>query len=120
MHSHLEKSLVKLEETGPNSLKVEFSFPADLSLFEGHFPHYPLLPGIVQIELVRYVLSRHLKSPLFLTKVAKAKFKGQVPPEKKVEVVVTYTEEGEEIQAKGELDTVDGKVSSIVLMLKKH
>ncbi|WP_010298455.1 AMP-dependent ligase [Candidatus Odyssella thessalonicensis] len=33
-----------------NHAKISFKLPADLSYLDGHFPEFPILPGVVQLH----------------------------------------------------------------------
>ncbi|MCL2335351.1 MAG: hypothetical protein FWC57_04740, partial [Endomicrobia bacterium] len=42
--------------------------------FKGHFPRYPLLPGIVQIEIALFCISMRLNKEAKLAEIVKTKF----------------------------------------------
>ncbi len=39
-------------ESTPNSLHARKHLPADLDVFRGHYPHFPVLPGVLQCEAI--------------------------------------------------------------------
>lgn len=60
------------KETGAVTAEVRVD-PAH-RLFNGHFPGSPVLPGVVQIEMVKGALSGALGRELALTEMATCKF----------------------------------------------
>jgi 3-hydroxymyristoyl/3-hydroxydecanoyl-(acyl carrier protein) dehydratase len=59
-------------------------FPRSEPAFEGHFPHAPILPGVVLIDLAVEIASRVLKRPLRLAHLANVKFCSVVEPDQEV------------------------------------
>ncbi|MDP2106940.1 MAG: 3-hydroxyacyl-ACP dehydratase FabZ family protein [Desulfobulbaceae bacterium] len=71
---------------------AEKFFSADFSLYHGHYPNYPITPGVILCEavfqagaaLIAYRLQQEQRSsnglPV-LTRIYIAKFKRQVPPD---------------------------------------
>lgn len=44
--------LDKVVEIDGKSLTAEKSIPTDLDIFQGHYPHYPIMPGVILCEAV--------------------------------------------------------------------
>ena len=74
-------ALGPVERGGDGELSRQFRFPADFVGFAGHFPGFPLLPGIVQLLLAQCVVEDGTGRPQRLGEVNHAKFLEQVPPE---------------------------------------
>lgn len=81
-------SILSLDET---SIVAEKYLSADLPLYQGHYPEYPLTPGVLLCEavfqagaaLVAYRLQQEnclVTGVPVLTRIYSAKFKRQVPP----------------------------------------
>lgn len=69
------------------SVVAELDVDPQLSLFEGHFPSYPVLPGVIVMEALAQAASfcalvgRQTAGTVgFLTGIDKAKFRNQVRP----------------------------------------
>ncbi len=77
--SNAMTSFDRNEESG--SITATFSFPAALPVFDGHFPQMPLLPGVMQIELVRLAVAKALSAPCAIARIKKVKFANPVHPE---------------------------------------
>ena len=71
-----EKVLEKTE----NSVTIEFSVPGSSHYFDGHFPGYPILPAVAQMEIVVRFASRYLKTSIALSEIRRVKFPNIVRP----------------------------------------
>ena len=71
-----------------------FRFDAGLSVFEGHFPGYTLVPAVFLIEAVRLASERLLARPLVLARVERAKFTGEVRPAREIRIDVELQHAG--------------------------
>ena len=86
---------------GPGRIETEKTIPHDLDLFAGHFPGYPILPGVLLCEAVAQsgalLLARGMGDagkpvvPL-LTRIINAKFKREVRPGAVIRIEVEQTE----------------------------
>ena len=75
------------------ALLFEFKFAASAEVFSGHFPGYPLLPGIFQIEMARMASEKALGCRLTLNEIVKAKFLRPVLPEETIRLSLKLAEE---------------------------
>ena len=89
----------RLEQTTNNSIIVGYiRFSADEPFFSGHFPAYPVVPGVLLVESLAQCggagIAAQNEEPgtiLFLATVEKAKFRRQVRPNEEVRLEVTTT-----------------------------
>ena len=118
--------LDKVLEIGEDSIRVEKVVPADLDLFRGHYPGYPIMPGVLLCEavfqagalLIGNLLGPETKansnepvSMPVLTRILGAKFKREVRPGDRLEIRATLVERlGPAWLLKGSV-RVDGKVA---------
>lgn len=115
--------LDKVVEITDSSILAEKKIPEDLEVFQGHYPGYPLMPGVLLCEAVfqagGVLLSELLRSgggqgelakPV-LTRIQGAKFKREVHPGDTVTISARVREQvGEAWFLKGTV-RVDGKVA---------
>ncbi|MCL2144257.1 MAG: hypothetical protein FWH43_01990 [Endomicrobia bacterium] len=80
----IRSSFIK-KENNIFSFFIDKNFPA----FEGHFPGAPLLPGIAQIEIALFCISRILGKNVCIAEIKKAKFANPVLPAAEIFVSVT-------------------------------
>lgn len=88
--------LDKVVQVEEKSLTAEKTIPTDLDIFQGHYPHYPIVPGVILCEAV-FQAGALLISTLLqpqtgddkaalpggvpvLTRINSAKFKREVKP----------------------------------------
>lgn len=65
-----------------NVLKLhkEFFIDASEPVFAGHFPTYPILPGVMLLALARAAMSAHFGRPVQLSEVRRQRFSKPVLP----------------------------------------
>lgn len=78
----------RIIEMDESKIKAEKTLSADLDFFRGHYPHFPVMPGVLTLESVfqagAILLSRHVDDvssgvPV-LTRIKDARFKKMVRP----------------------------------------
>jgi 3-hydroxyacyl-[acyl-carrier-protein] dehydratase len=75
-------------EAGPEKIVAKYLFTKDEVFFKGHFPGYPVLPGVLLIETMAQSGGAGLRKTgaigegalFFLATIDKAKFRRQVRP----------------------------------------
>jgi 3-hydroxyacyl-[acyl-carrier-protein] dehydratase len=94
----------KIVTLGENSIETEKYIPEDLAVFQGHYPHYPLVPGVLLCEAVFQtgailIAEKSARDggaagpdpqetiPV-LTRIYKAKFKNQIQPGTTIRIAV--------------------------------
>ena len=82
------------------TIRANYLVPAESPVFEGHFPGYPLLPGVLMIEIMAQTggwlvlaLARFSRIP-FLAQVKEAKIRSFVMPGQKLETEARLVHEG--------------------------
>lgn len=89
-----------------DSIRAEKTIPRDLALFEGHYPDYPLMPGVLLCEAIfqagALLIGEILRGTVgqddsgdgvpVLTRILNAKFKREVRPGDLLEVTAALVE----------------------------
>jgi 3-hydroxymyristoyl/3-hydroxydecanoyl-(acyl carrier protein) dehydratase len=101
------------------SAHFEFCFPTDDRTFAGHFPNRPLLPGVIQLEIVRFAAEAVLKQPLFVREIVKAKFLRPIIPTEIVCVELKLTENPATIQARASFSVTGQPAGEAILHLAR-
>lgn len=83
-----QQSTVGMTKTVCAQIRV----PAESIWFDGHFPGWPILPGVAQLAMVVDVVSEALGYPVYATEVHRVRFKQTLPPETPISVVVESRE----------------------------
>jgi len=68
-------------------LTAEVYVPASASWFDGHFPGWPVLPGIAQLGMVYELVRRALDGPVRVVEVSRVRFKQRIVPNDRLTVV---------------------------------
>jgi 3-hydroxyacyl-[acyl-carrier-protein] dehydratase len=104
-------------DTGERTIRCEATVPMESPIFEGHFPGYPLMPGVLLLESMAQTSGwmilglQGFRQMPFLAAAREAKFRSFVGPGSKLIMTAKIVHEGSGFaltQAQGELD---GKVA---------
>ena len=108
MRRDIAEALESLEAGAePGSLAAVFRFDPARPVFRGHFPGRPLLPGVFEVEMVRYAVERARGKRYDIARIDKAKFAGEIRPSDVVAVAAAVEEAGQVVRVKARL-SVDG------------
>ncbi len=102
--------------TAEKKITVEAHVPAQSTIFEGHFPGYPIMPGVLLIESMAQTsgwllvaLMKFERMP-FLAAVKEAKVRGSVFPGELLTIEATLAHEGSGYAMTEAKIRVDGKL----------
>ena len=73
---------VKLIEKSLNSVTIEFKVPGTSPYYDGHFPEFPILPAVAQMELVVRFASEYLDTGIDIPEIKRIKFSNFIRPNK--------------------------------------
>lgn len=89
--------IVELKEIEGGEIIAHYRTKKEHSIFKGHFPDYPILPGVVQVEMmaqatsfVVYLIHKkptEMKMDVALLSISDAKFRKPVLPEMDLKVI---------------------------------
>ncbi|MEI7805837.1 MAG: 3-hydroxyacyl-ACP dehydratase FabZ family protein [Hyphomicrobiales bacterium] len=98
-------------------IRSEATVPAESTIFEGHFPGYPLMPGVLMIEAMAQtsgwllVAANNFKRMPFLAAVKEAKFRNFVTPGQRLALSASLVHEGSGYAVTEAKIMVDGKLA---------
>jgi 3-hydroxyacyl-[acyl-carrier-protein] dehydratase len=108
------------------TIKVEARVPEHSTIFEGHFPGYPIMPGVLLIESMAQTsgwlllaLMKFERMP-FLAAVKEAKMRGFVSPGELLSIDATVIHEGSGYAMTEAKVRVDGKLRSNASITFSH
>jgi len=99
-----------------------FLFAPELAVFSDHFPGHPILPGILELEMVLVALSRFFDtSVLRLVSIERAKFLGEIKPGEKIKLLADFSafDEKKRLAVKGQLWVEGEKAAHIELTVER-
>jgi 3-hydroxyacyl-[acyl-carrier-protein] dehydratase len=112
--------------TVEKTITVEAQVPAQSTIFEGHFPGYPIMPGVLLIESMAQTsgwllvaLMKFERMP-FLAAVKEAKMRGFVSPGEKLIIEASLVHEGSGYAITEAKIRVDGKLRSNSTLTFSH
>jgi 3-hydroxyacyl-[acyl-carrier-protein] dehydratase len=65
-----------------NQVQVEVLLQADHTIFKGHFPGQPVLPGVCMMEMITEIMEEHLKKSFRISSAPLIKFLLMIDPRK--------------------------------------
>lgn len=74
-----------------NLLVAEVTLNASDPVFEGHFPGNPVTPGVVQLEMIKELLSTHYSREIALKSISNCKYLAILNPVSHPDITITIT-----------------------------
>lgn len=119
LYKDLKDSEISILKKNYRHINAVFRFKKELYLFKGHFPGNPILPGIFQIEMVKYSLEKSFDICLSIKSVKKTKFSNLIHPGKAICLdIMVDKEKNSRFNVKATLrvdDTIAGKINMILI-----
>lgn len=80
-----------------NSVRVKLSFPANGEYFQGHFPDFPILPGVAQVHWAIRIAEEQFNITADITRLSSVKFSSIIKPEIELCLSLDYLPEKKSI-----------------------
>lgn len=86
----LINDFIKVLETSINEkgFITTIEFNPDHFIYRGHFPGYPVTPGVIQMQIVHELLEKHFCKELKLITMPQCKFLKILNPKETVRIVI--------------------------------
>ena len=87
----LLNNLFEIVESAGNSsgFLVTIRILPEHIIYKGHFPGYPVTPGVVFIQIIHELVEYHLKKAIRLVEISNCKFLKIVNPEKESSAMIS-------------------------------
>lgn len=82
-------------DQAPNQITCTLQINAAHPVFEGHFPGSPVLPGVVQLEMVKAVISKAFGKTFSLKEMSTCKFLEVLNPAETPELTIHIQYKGD-------------------------
>ena len=106
-----------------NAISVTLQLNANHSIFDGHFPDHPLLPGVAMLQITKEFLEGHLQKCLVLQRVNRIKYLNLVNPNEQDTIVLhlQFEAEGAILKVKNNSTFADGTpvMNGVLIFSKK-
>lgn len=60
-------------------------------VYKGHFPNQPVVPGVIQLQIVKEILENHLSKNLFMSNITQVKYLVPITPVEVPELHISIT-----------------------------
>lgn len=85
-----EPSIVSVAQIEQSQLLLQLAVPEDLTCFAGHFPDFPILPGVVQLDWVVALAALHLQLEGHVQSVERLKFMRPIRPGQQLSLELVF------------------------------
>ena len=117
MREDIARAFQSISQSAPGRIIAAFLFREDQEVFRGHFPGNPVLPGVFQIEMVKFALEVGRQGRYRLARIEKCKFTKLVRPGQVVTVSAAWSERDGITEVKATLDCGGSPVAKMALSL---
>ena len=83
----LQNSVYHIVSRSESSYTIRFD--ASHSIFAGHFPGHPIVPGACLVQIAQELLSNQTGTPILFTGIRNLKFRQPITPDMQVRYVLT-------------------------------
>jgi 3-hydroxyacyl-[acyl-carrier-protein] dehydratase len=117
MRRDIAKAFAHIETPTLGNLAATFLFTDDQDVFRGHFPGKPILPGVFQIEMIKFALETATGQVYRLARIDKCKFLKPVLPGQAITVNTSWVENENAIDVKGTVECDGAAAAKVSLVL---
>lgn len=105
-------TIVTSEPTRTNTFLTMVDLQADHPIFKGHFPGFPVTPGVGLLQILKELTEEHLGHELFLRSASHVKFLTLIDPYENARLKFAFTivEASEMIKVKNTTSLEDGTI----------
>lgn len=117
MKRDVEDSLVSHTISKNGLITGTYSFDGSLEVFKGHFPDQPMLPGVVQMEMIRFLMKKQKGMDFKINYIKKTKFLQPIFPDEQITVEIKSQEKNHVMKVNGKLTVKENTAGTISMDL---
>ncbi len=101
----------KLSKIDNNRIELIVELQKNHDIFKGHFPNYPVTPGVSMLQILKNSLEKHLQTSLQLQSSSQIKFLNLVNPNEDTILIfnIEFTQENDFVKVKNTTSFRDGR-----------
>lgn len=98
------------ESFDTNSFETTIDLQKEHPIFKGHFPNFPVTPGVAMLQIIKELTEKQLQHPLFLKAASNVKFLSLVDPNENsiLNFSMTLEEDLQDVKVKNTTSFKDG------------
>ncbi|WP_299393994.1 3-hydroxyacyl-ACP dehydratase [uncultured Gelidibacter sp.] len=103
-------TIVSSELNEAQSFETTVTIQKEHPVFEGHFPNFPVTPGVAMLQIIKELTENHLQQTLFLESASNVKFLTMVDPNVNTNLKfnIVIQEDGKYVKIKNNTSFNDG------------
>jgi len=117
MREDIKRAFQSVGQAAPRQVVAVLLFREDQEVFRGHFPGNPLLPGVFQVEMVKFALEISRQRRYRLARIDKCKFMKAVRPGAVVTVNAAWSDRDMITEVKATLECDGSLIAKMSLSL---
>ncbi len=104
-------SVQHLKPIDEHSFEMAVALNVDHDIFKGHFPEFPVTPGVAMLQIIKNGLELHLSQSLQLRSSSQIKFLNLVNPNEQSALVfnISFAMDGNSLHVKNSTTFTDGR-----------
>ncbi|RXJ52362.1 3-hydroxyacyl-ACP dehydratase [Gelidibacter gilvus] len=93
-----------------NSFETIIDLQKEHPIYNGHFPNFPVTPGVAMLQIIKELTEKQLQQDLFLKSASNVKFLSLVDPNKNsiLKFSITLEEDLQNVKVKNTTSFTDG------------
>jgi 3-hydroxymyristoyl/3-hydroxydecanoyl-(acyl carrier protein) dehydratase len=95
--AHKYQPDITRETRDDGCVRLALHLPPDLDFFRGHFPQWPVLPGVVQVHWAITFTHRYFGEPGIFVRIDNLKFHRVLAPNADIELELRYDAAGRHV-----------------------
>lgn len=106
-------------DASENQITARLSLNKDHKIYQGHFPGQPVVPGVVQLQMIKEMMEKSFGKEMFLNEIISAKYLNMINPLTTDMIDIEINLKGDEPMAY----KIDAKISDndiVYLKLRGH